>query len=106
VPILRKCIKCNRELSGGCFDDNWRHSVNVCRDCKREQQREYRKIGKGVRATRLSALEKKVEELEAEVRKLRNEICPKCGGTGVVEVYSRQYGHTVYEDCDCVVKCN
>ena len=102
MPTSRKCIKCNKERPEGMFDDNWRHKVNVCIDCQSEYQKEYRKIGKRARITRLSALEKKVEELEMQVRKLMNEICPKCGGTGVIEVYNRQYGHTTYEDCDCV----
>ena len=41
---MRTCIKCERELYEGMFDDNWRHKVNICRDCQLELKREYRKI--------------------------------------------------------------
>ncbi len=30
---MRTCIKCKRELPLGMFDDNWRHKVNICKDC-------------------------------------------------------------------------
>lgn len=38
---MRKCIKCGKEEPLGQFDDNWRHKVNVCKDCRRRHKREY-----------------------------------------------------------------
>ena len=62
---LRKCIKCNRDLPLGQFDDNWRHKVNICKKCKSEYHREYNKKQKRRDIqNRMYAAEKRVEELK------------------------------------------
>lgn len=43
---MRRCIKCNRELPDGRFDDNWRHRVNVCRECMNAYQRDKNRLVK------------------------------------------------------------
>ena len=99
---MRTCIKCKRDLSDCMFDDNWRHKVNICRDCKREWQRAYRKAQKGKRHTRLGMMDKRLLDLENVVRELQKAKCPKCGGTGVIERYNARHGHTTFEDCSCI----
>lgn len=43
---MRRCIKCNRELPDGRFDDNWRHRVNTCRECMNAYQRDKNRLVK------------------------------------------------------------
>lgn len=65
---MRKCIKCGRELSLGMFDDNWRHKVNICKDCKREQNRKYYQSSeKRKKKNRLYKMENRIEELRKEL---------------------------------------
>lgn len=65
---MRTCIKCGRELPLGMFDDNWRHKVNVCKDCKRKYQKEYERNNKRTKLQRrLSAITKEAEQLKARL---------------------------------------
>lgn len=62
---MRKCIKCGRELPLGMFHDNWRHKVNVCKDCLLVYQRERKKINRELKKERqLRAMDKRISNLE------------------------------------------
>lgn len=65
---MRECIKCNRKLPIGMFDDNWRHKVNICKDCKRNYLNLYLKNNKRFKLQqRLYTLNREVEEIKARL---------------------------------------
>ena len=64
---MRTCIKCNKELPLGMFDDNWRHRTFVCKNCVLERQREYRKTYNAKESEMRRYLIKRVKLLEYEL---------------------------------------
>ena len=67
----RKCIKCGEKHPLGMFDDNWRHKVNICKDCQRAYAKLYRTKAKT--AIRIRRLRKRIKELESEIRWLNRQ---------------------------------
>jgi hypothetical protein len=61
----RICIKCGRELPLGMFQDNVRHKVNRCNDCRNVYMKEYRqRSDRRKTQNRLYVAQKTVKELQ------------------------------------------
>jgi hypothetical protein len=71
---IRVCIKCNRELPIGMFDDTWRSKTNICKDCVRAYQREYRKEYRVRYKSRLKQLEKEIKSLNSKIEYLESRL--------------------------------
>lgn len=64
----RQCIKCDRQLPLGMFDDNWRHKVNICKDCMKSIQKAYSKDNDRIKKRRrLNKLEHRAKELRRQL---------------------------------------
>ena len=71
---MRTCIKCERELPDGQFDDNWRHKVHVCYECRRLQTIEYRKSYRASQLARARRLRKRIVSLEKQLEMAREDL--------------------------------